>query len=567
MNNNSYSPKPIKLKSYIFKFKKEFLLQAIGGIIYNTVIVFGSIFLGATIDAASLIGQSEMGLWNFYASLFMFLGVTLTFQIARYFKRFYMRILVNKMSCDIRTNLLDSIFSTPLSAMGGEKTGDIMSRIVGDVDSVCASVQTSITELWDTVLLILSYFVACMFFSPSLTLMASLPIPLVLLLTQVIRRTNYNLSQKSRKSASKINVHLQHKITGTTLLRLFGLEQNDNERLEVLLRDNYKWQVYSNILQGGITPINILIANLGVVLVLGIGGRYVVSNTWTIGSFTAYLTMFIAMSTRVTVGARVINTWYSAKASWDRICEKIASDVHNIEKAENPTVTISKDGLSIKNLSFKYSHSSESIIDDFSLNVKNGQIVGITGPVGSGKSALAAAISGLYSAGRDPQIAYMDSNHFIFSDDVIFNVTLGDNLESIQDALSIAELDEDISTFQSGLNTRLMEQGLRISGGQRQRMALARAWASSSRILILDDPFSAIDISMENKIMSNLRNNIKDRIILLFSHRISTFDKTDIILVLSNGKIVEHGSHYELCAKKGLYSSIYKAQTFVGGSI
>lgn len=566
MNHNFYaSNKKLRLSAYIFKYKKEFWLQAVGGILYNTVIVLGAVFLGRTIDAAEQVYKNQATVGVFYYNLMLFLGFTLIFQLARYFKRFYMRILVNQMSCDIRAGLLESIFAMPLSALSGEKTGDLMSRIIGDVDAVGASVQTTITELWDTALLMLSYFTVCMLYSPKLTLLASIPIPFALLFALMFRHTLYNLALKSRKAASRINVHLQHNVTGVMLLRLFGLEKADHEQFEHLLKDQYKWQVISSILQSGIGPIYILIANLGVLLVLGLGGQYVINQTWTIGTFTAYLSMFIAMATRTNVAAKVMNTWHGAKASWDRIFEKLNEENLNNPSEADPAVSIDSEGLSVQALSFSYPFSNEQNIKDISFEAKNGEIIGITGPVGSGKSALAAAISGLYTNERNPLIAFMDSSHFIFSDDLLFNITLGRENGKVDKAVLMAELSEDITHFESGLHTRLMERGVRISGGQRQRVALARAWAADCHILILDDPFSAIDINMEQKIMKNLRDNIGEKIILLFSHRLSTFDQTDKIILLKKGEIAEQGTHYELCQQNGIYKSIYSAQVFIGG--
>ena len=554
----------LKLTAYIFKYPKDFWLQAIGGIVYNTVIVFGAIFLGKAIDAAGLVYDGKAPVSLFYYNLLLFLGVTIIFQLARYFKRFYMRLLVNKMNCDIRAGLLDTLFSLPLNTLYGEKTGDIMSRTIGDVDAVGASVQTTITEIWDTALLMLSYFIACMFYSPKLTLLASIPIPFALFLAEALRHSLYSLSLKSRKAASKINVHLQHNVVGIMLLRLFGLEQSGQERFDVLLKDQYKWQVRFSILQSGVGPFYILIANIGVVLVLGLGGDYVVSGAWTIGTFTAYLAMFIAMATRTNVAAKVMNTWHGAKASWDRICEKLAEENNNASEAAS-AVAIDDDGISVNHLSFAYPFASEQAVKNVSFSAKNGQIIGITGAVGSGKSALAAALSGLYFSDRDPRIVYMDGAHFVFSDDVSFNITLGSDAGNVDKAIEIAELQGDVAQFENGIDTELMERGVRVSGGQRQRIALARAWAAGCRIVILDDPFSAIDISMEQKIMDNLRRNIGDKIILLFSHRLSTFTQTDNIILLENSQIAEMGTHDELYALGGMYKDIYSAQVFLGG--
>ncbi len=569
----------LKLTAYVFKYPKEFWLQAIGGIVYNTVIVFGSIFLGKTIDAANLVSGGEAPLSLFYINLIAFVGFTVLFQLARYFKRFYMRVITNLMNCDIRAGLLSSLFEQPMRELSQEKVGDMMSRMIGDVEQVSASVQTTITELWDTVLLMLSYFVACMVYSPKITLLASIPIPLAIALAQIIRHPLYTLSQKARKAAANINVHLQHNVSGIALLRLFGLEESDRQKLEALLEEQLKWNISYSALQGGASPLYILLATSGILLVVGMGGENVVSGAWTIGMFTAYLGMFTAMSTRTNVAARVMNTWHGAKASWDRICEKMRNgETADTAAIQEPSARDDAPALEVKSLSFRYPFSDESSVSDISFTACKGEIIGITGPVGSGKSALAAALSGLFDydgevlingiplkelgESRSKLISYMDSEQFVFSDDVTFNVTLDRTGGDVQKALELSSMTEDIAAFEDGMDTRLMERGVRISGGQRQRISLARAWYGQSEILLLDDPFSAIDVTMEQRIMENLRAELKNRTVLLFSHRLSTFDMTDSVLVIEKGCISQAGTHDELMSQNGPYRDIYQAQKF-----
>ncbi|MCL2834765.1 MAG: ABC transporter ATP-binding protein/permease [Treponema sp.] len=580
----------LRLTAYVFKYPKQFWLQAAGGIVYNTVIVFGAIFLGKTIDAANLVYRGEAGLSLFYINLFSFLGFTLIFQLARYFKRFYMRVITNLMNCDIRAGLLSSLFNMPMSELGQEKVGDMMSRMIGDVEQVSASVQTTITEMWDTALLMISYFVACMVYSPKITLLASIPIPVVIFLAQIIRTPLYKLSQKSRKAASGINVHLQHNVSGIALLRLFGLETAGSGKFEKLLDEQLKWNISFSALQGGAAPMYILLATCGIILVVGLGGEYVVGGKWTIGMFTAYLSMFTAMAVRTNSAGRVMNTWHGAKASWDRICEKLST--LGAEKNSRQVLVSSHDNglqinapqksepvLEVKSLSFRYPFTDENCLTDISFTAEKGEIVGVTGPVGSGKSALAAALSGLYPCSgvvningiplnmlgdtRSSIITYMDSEQFVFSDNVTFNVTLDRAGGDIFKALSLASMNYDISVFENGMDTRLMERGVRISGGQRQRISLARAWYGDSKILLLDDPFSAIDVMMEKKIMENIRAGIGGRIVILFSHRLSTFDLTDEVLVIEKGRVSQAGTHDELLNREGLYRTIYQAQKFM----
>ena len=573
--------KRLKLRAYIFKYPKAFWLQAGGGILYNTLIVSGPIFLGKAIDAAANVKNLGASYSPFYLYLILFVLSTALFQVARYFKRWYMRDIANRMKCDMRAGLMETAFNRPMSELDNEKVGDMMSRMIGDVDQVCRVVQITITEIWDACLLMISYFIACMIYTPSITLLAIIPIPLTILAAQLIRHPLYRLSLRSRESASNVNVHLQHTISGITLLRLFGREESEHEKLTQLMKKQLKWSILTTLLQNAMIPIYILSASLGLILIVGMGGKLVINGQWTIGTFTAYLAMFSAMAVRTNMVARVFNMWHGAKASWDRILIKLATNntTHVLfEKLEKDSVNIKN--LKVENLSFSFTNSTK-VLNDISFNVLAGQIIGITGPVGSGKSALAQALSGLYPYEGKAQIdgmdiynnsdifgkiAYMDSQHFVFSRDAHFNIGLNQkNEEEILMAVKDAALTNDIEEFEEGLLTKLGERGQRISGGQRQRICLARALASNAKILILDDPFSAIDINLEEQIMKSLKKDIGNRIILLFSHRLMTFSYCNQVMVLEKGCLIQKGTHETLVNNKGLYKDIFEAQCFMGG--
>lgn len=583
-NGKTFTPpeKRLKLLAYVFKYPRQFWIQAAGGIIYNTVIVMGPVFLGKSIDAADQVMKGLAPATLLYQNLLLFLLFTVVFQFARYFKRWYMREIVNRMKCDIRSGLLSTAFGRPMHELDQEKVGDMMSRMIGDVEQVGQSVQTTITEVWDTFLLMISYFVACMLYSPQITLLAAIPVPLTLVFAELLRHPLYSLSLKSREAASKVSIHLQHNVSGIALLRLFGREEAEREKLTTLLKTQLKWSVLATMLQNGMTPLYMIVATCGIVAVVGMGGQLVVNGGWSVGMFTAYLTLFTAMAIRTNVAAKVFNSWHGAKASWQRIIDKLRQQEQTVAACNAPGRTNEKSHIEVNHLCFRFPKSEINAVSDLCFSALPGQIIGITGPVGSGKSALAAALSGLYPCEGEVlldgtplhtqgkrygnAVAYMDASHFVFSDDIAFNVGL-DRTEDTQleEALSVAALSDDIAGFKEGIHTRVGERGIRVSGGQRQRISLARAWASGAQILVLDDPFSAVDIALEQRIMENLRREIGTRIILLFSHRLTTFSLTDQVLVLDKGRLLQQGSHTQLLEEPGLYRDIFSAQRFMGG--
>lgn len=567
-----------KLISYVIKYHKQFLITAISGIFFNSAIVLGPIFQGKLLDtvvnSSNLQGIIKAGL--------EFIGVTLAFQIGRFFKRFYVRDMANRMSGDMRIGIMESILAMDLNTVEKQKTGDMMSTTIGDVDIVVEAVRKTITELWDTWVLMIAYWVTLMYYDSKITLIAAMPIPLVIILTQLMKEKVHSKSKAARKANSKSTIQIRRMISEVNILRLYGREEAEVERLEDRLSDQANKNVKVTIFKNGLAPIYSALASLGIVVVIFLGGNKVIGRSWTIGTFTAYITMFLALAVRTTTAAKVFNIQQGAKASWDRVLGLINNDNPiTYKKVDN----IKPKEISIENLSFKYPTSDEYAIKDISLKVSSGMIVGITGSVGSGKSALALALTGLYDyegnifldnvelseINYEQKLAtttYMGHDSFLFSDTLKANITWNDeNAEKLNKVLNIASLEQDVTTFENGINTQVGEKGTKVSGGQKQRIALARALYKDANILILDDPFSAVDINTEAKIIKNLKENSGDRTIFIFSHRLDAFKNMDVVLVLDEGKIVQRGTHNELINIDGIYSKIIESQHFWGGGL
>ncbi|MBB6216194.1 ABC-type multidrug transport system fused ATPase/permease subunit [Anaerosolibacter carboniphilus] len=583
---------PLNLKSYLRKYRKQFIIQAVSGILYNTVIVAGPILLGLALDAAGTIEKQGVNRENTRTLImycFLFVGVTIFFQYARYIKRWYLRDMSNRIACDMRAGILSKALGQSMEQLDRESVGDLMSRTVGDVEQVVSTMQSTINEAWDTWLLMLSYYIVLLYYDPMITLVCSIPIPIAIYAAEAVRHPLYRFSTNARKSASIVNSHLQKTLNGITTLRLFGREETENERLKAYSKDQMHWSIKVSLLQTGMMPVYSTLASLGIIGVIGLGGNRVINRGWSLGHFTAFLTMFIAMSTRTWVAARVFNQFHAAKASWDRIKEKLDSP-HLIEEVSVTFENRHTNDIDIvvKDMDFKYTNSAQDVLSGISFNAKTGAIIGITGPVGAGKSALATVLTGRYPyrgsikiLGEELReihrekltslIAYSGQDSFLFSSTIEENITFGildkyaAEYERLQKILYITALSDDMELFPNGIQTVVGEKGVRVSGGQKQRISLARALYADTPILILDDPFSAVDIGTEQRMIARMRQELKGKTIFLFSHRLDAFKDIDHILVLDQGRLVEQGNHHKLMEVDGIYQKIFSAQKWMEG--
>ena len=560
------------LPRYLLKYKPQFIVSSLGGILYNTAIVLGPILLGNLIDAAGTgIGRMVV------LSALYFVGVTAFFQFARLIKRWFMRDQFNRMACDLRQTFIERILGKSLPELEKESVGDLMSRTVGDITLVVDTVMTTLNEGWDTFLLMISYFAVLMLMDWKTALISSIMVPVTILTAQNMRQILFRYAMASRKAASASNSGLQRYLNAISVIRLFGREEAEAREILTSFEKQADYSIKEMLLQQALLPVYSLIAGVGIVTVIALGGARVTTGDWTIGSFNAFLIMFIAFSGRTRVAARVFNRWHAAKAAWSRVKEKMdAPDCCFFGDADEKTDCTA---LRVENLAFSY--GEREVLHDISFSARKGQTIGITGSVGSGKSSLAHALTGLYpykgsitaderelrdltGNERKALISYTGHEQYLFSMSIRENICFSDCDESKLDlALKVTALIDDMPRFEDGLGTPVGEKGMRVSGGQRQRISMARAVYASAPILLLDDPFSAVDIATEAEILLELKRVFQDRIVLLFTHRLTSFAHVDKILVLDKGKIVEQGTHKALLNIQGLYSEIYHAQTFL----
>ncbi|MFN2109878.1 MAG: ABC transporter ATP-binding protein [Anaerolineae bacterium] len=591
---------------YLRQVSGLLILGSLGGIVMNTAVVLPAILLGRAIDTAMAWagGQGE-GAAVLWAGLAYAGGMAL-YQGARLVKRWGLRVGNQRIMASVRDDALRGVLAWPTERLHRTPIGDLMARIIGDVEVMGRGVRELTTETWDTLLFSLSLIVGMMAYDPGLTLLTLLPVPLAMLLAQAVGRWVSARTTTSREANAALTAFLQERLTGLRVVRLFGRIEATVGRVAVLSDRLAEANLAIVRLRGGLQPIYRLLMIGGVVFLLWLGGQRVTTGVMTLGAFIAYLDLYTRFTDRGHRVPQMFNSVQSGAAAYARLQPLLAPPlearatlraayVPGLDQLlprlpERPPHPLA---VSVQEATFRYPGNEATALDRVNLDVPAGSFIAITGPVGCGKSALARALLGLYPlqsgrvlldgapledlspAERAARIGYLPQNPFLFSGTVCDNIQMtfsepgqaGEPGEALQRWVRLAALETDVGEFPQGLDTPVGERGTRISGGQRQRIALARAFAVRPGLLVLDDPFSAVDLDTEAQIVAALRQAFgptappaQQATVVFFSHRLAAFPQADQVLVVDAGRVVEQGTHVALLTAGGLYARIYRAQ-------
>ena len=581
----------------------------------NTSVVLPAILLGRAIDTASAwnAGQST-GVDVLHAGL-LYVGGMALYQSARLVKRWGLRVGHQRIVASVRSDALRGVLVWPLEKLYKTPIGDLMARIIGDVEVMGRGVRELTTETWDTLLFSLSLIVGMLAYNPRLTLLTLLPVPLGMILAQTVGRWVTARTTSSREASAALTAYLQERLTGLRVVRIFGRIDATVAGAAALSDKLAAANLAMVRLRSGLQPIYRLLMMGGVVFLLWMGGKQVADGVMTLGAFVAYFELYTRFVNRGHRVPQMFNLVQSGAAAFARIKPLLAPPLEELTTIRSTLRTAYVPGfdqplpqllerppqpiaLSVRDVTFSYPGNEAFALEQVNLDITAGAFIAVTGPVGCGKSALARALLGLYPleegqvflngvpinslspAERAAQVSYLPQNPFLFSG------TVGDNIKmnfsnpgcgnSTDDNLThwvrLSAMDSDIETLPNGLKTEIGERGTRISGGQRQRIALARAFASHPGLLVLDDPFSAVDLDTEAKIVSGIHHAFgpeapvnQQATVIFFSHRLAAFPLADRVVVLDSGRIVEQGTHDELLSRDNLYARIFRAQQYVAG--
>jgi len=599
------------MRPYFRQVAGQLFLGSMAGIVMNTAVVLPAILLGHAIDTALALERGTATPADVTSAALLLVGGTLLTEVPRIGKRWWLMTANARIRANVRADAFRGVLAWPMADLQRTPLGDLMARIVGDVEVLGVGVREFTIETWDTVLFSLSFVVALLVFDPGLTLLALLPVPLALVLAHATGRWVARRTTRAREANADLTSAIQEHLAGVRVLRLFGRGTASVARIAGLSQEVAERNLGLARLKGGLQPIYTTMMVAGVLLIVWQGSERVLAGLMTVGAFVAYLELFLRFVNRGHRIPQLVNSVQSGAAAYARLRPLLApalgvageppsasfraghiAGIARITATPTPRPR-GPAAVRLRDLTFRYPGGEGPALRGLDLDIPAGSLVAITGPVGSGKSALARAILGIYPVEsgtvlidgqplgeltpkeRRGLIGYLPQDAFLFSGSLRENVALragGPHDDAfLMDAVRLAALEEDVLAFPGGLDTEIGELGIRISGGQRQRVGLARAIAAAAPrlpgLLVLDDPFSAVDVTTEARIIASLKDAFgadaspDDRVtIVVCSHRLAAFPYADLVVVLQDGRIEEMGRHAQLMAASGLYARIFRAQ-------
>ena len=549
--------------NYILKEKKYLFLITITGLIYNVGLLAGPYFEGQLAGCLVDISKNLKTANSMIQLSVIYICVILFVQFARFLKRYFVREFGN----DINRNLKMDVYKHFVyDTSNNENAGSIMTKAISDADACSEGIRKFTTEIFDTGIALISYIMMLVLYDAKLTCFVIIFPVISYLIANKLGPVVAKNASNAKKSAERLNTSTLDRLHLAITYRIYGEESNMHEVYEKDLQDYEDKTVRSNILETALKPLYEIISMTGIVFIIYFGSKRVMNNLWDVAIFTTYISCFTKMAVKSSKAAKLFNAVQKAKVSWDRIYPIIEND-HEVKYRKLVDVNT----IEVSNLSYAY--DDRIIFSNVSFQAKKGDIIGITGEIASGKSTLGKVFlenshyqgkilvnkKQLKDIEKDYAVtSYMGHNLELFDDTIENNIKFGKE-GNILPVLDIASMKEEVETFPDGIYTRLGEGGIKLSGGQQSRIALARTLYHARGIIVLDDPFSACDKNTEKEIYENIRREYKESIIFLISHRLSLFEQMDQILFIDNQSI-EAGTHQELLKNNEKYKHLYFLQ-------
>ncbi len=569
---------PDRILSY-FKMQWLILLAVtVSGLIYNIGLLAGPWYEGQMTGCLVNILGGNAGYSDMLTLVISYVTVIAVVQISRYIKRFYVRRFANNVNRDMKEILYGSLVHRSRAQLEEEGAGNVMTKAILDVDDCVEGMRKFTTEIFDTGVALAAYAGMLLYYDWHLAILGMLFLPVSYVLAEKMKGNVQRTGAAYKEQSGALSAATLDRAANAITYRVYGREKEREQAYEGNLTAYEKSAVRANIWSTAFPPLYRIISMTGVLFILYFGSKNVLGNgwkAWNVAAFTTFLSCFIKLSVKSSHAAKLFNAVHKAQVSWKRIKplmkEEPCEDDNRLQKPGT---------LEVSHVSFAYPGCGK-IYEDLSFLAAPGQILGVTGAVACGKSTLGKTflyeypyegrirfhgkeLSEMTKAERTGMVGYLGHDPELFNDTVRNNVLMGDN-QDVEQYLRAVCFDKEVKEMEDGAETIVGNGGVRLSGGQAQRLALARTLCHKRPVLILDDPFSALDRKTEEEVFANLKKLASDSIVILLSHRLYLFPQMNQVLWMEDGKVAV-GTHEQILAKCPEYARLYEAQAGSDGS-
>ena len=566
----------------VFPFFRQYRLQLIIGFLsllaVNGLQLVIPRIIKHAVDSLQNAEASQASLLQYGTIIFC---LALCIAVFRFGWRYLILGFSRHLEKDFRNWLFSHLLTLDRVFFQRRTTGEIMALATNDLAAVQLAGGMGLVAFVDALVLSIAALSFMAYIHPGLTLIAIVPMPLLVLLTRFLSGRLHRYFRKVQEQFAKLTEFSRTSINSIRMIKAYTLEENQAGKFDAMgkeyVLDNFRLAK----VQGTLFPVSGLIANTSMLLVFLFGGRLTIQGSITIGDFVAFTSYLFMLTWPMMALGWVTNLFQRGVTSLQRI-QSVLEERSVFTAPSNPEPVPGNVGsITVTNLSFSYPGQHDPILEDISMDVQQG-ILGIVGRTGSGKTTLCHILARLYPVEKETifwngtdvnsldltevrkRIAMVPQDITVFSDTVRTNIAMGNpgaSQAEIESVARAAAIHAEIDALPKGYATRIGEKGVKLSGGQRQRIALARALLSDRPVIIIDDGLSAVDIETEHEIISSMRPFTKDRLCIIVSHRLAPLAQADQLIVMEKGRIVARGDHEYLQQENRFYSTIYEYQT------
>lgn len=572
------------INQFFLKYKWRLLIGLLVTIVAAIFKLFVPIIIG---DILNIVEQYMQGTITDIAvvkeqlliNIGLIVGTTLLAALFTFIMRQTIIVVSRYIEFDLKNVVYEQYQKLSLNFYKNNRTGDLMSRISEDVSKVRLYTGPALMYSTTTITLFVIVISYMFYTAPILTLYAIAPLPILSILIYKLSIAIHKRSTVVQQYLSKLTTFTQESFSGIAVIKAYGIEPRINADFEALSEGSKEKNIDLAKVQALFFPLMLLLIGASNIAVIYVGGNQYMDGKIDFGTIVEFLIYVNMLTWPVAIVGWVSSMVQQAEASQKRINQflKEVPAVQNLITAETPITG----AIEFKDLTFTYEDTKITALNNISFTVRPGETLAIIGNTGSGKSTILELICRLYDVPNGSllidkttikklnlntlrsSIGYVPQDAFLFSDTIQNNIKFGKETaseEEVIEAAKLASVHQNIADFTKGYETILGERGITLSGGQKQRVSIARALIKDPQILLFDDCLSAVDTETEEKILQNLNEISKNKTTIIVSHRVSSAKNADKIIVLSEGKIIQQGTHNELVNTDGYYKELYAKQ-------